>query len=335
MPNGQEQPTTRADVARLAGVSTAVVSYVVNNGPRGVSPATREKVLRAIRQLNYRPNASARALKTGNTGMIGLVVSEVANPHYAELIEAIDSAAGATGRTLMLGISHGTSSGEDDMIHDLIDHGLDGLILINCRLTDDRLRRIGAVDKPCILIDRAMSGSMLPTVNADLAAGAQLAVEHLADHGHRHIVHVTGPLLDTQIDHRSAAYERVLRERGLPLTPPVVADWTRDGGYKAALRLLSKPDRPTAIFAASDLVAIGILKAAHDLDISIPSDLAIVSLDGTADAAYIAPGLTTVRQPLDLMAKEALNMLTSADAHAQQTIFPVELVVRDSCGHHP
>ncbi len=334
MADHQDRATTRADVARLAGVSTAVVSYVVNDGPRGVSAATREKVLRAIRQLNYRPNASARALKTGSTGTIGVVVSDITNPHYAEFVEAIDAVAGASGRSLMLGISHGESQGEDTLIRDLLDRGIDGLLVINCRLTDERLRTLGADDRPCVLVDRSLPGSMLPTVGADLEMGARLAVEHLADHGHRRIVYVSGPLLDTQIDHRANAYAAVLRERGLPRLDPVVTEWSRDGGYTAATDLLSSEEPPTAVFAGSDLIAIGVLNAAHDLGVAVPDDLAVVGLDGTMQSGYVTPALTTVRQPLDLMAKEALDVLTHPGSHARSTTFPVELVVRESCGRH-
>lgn len=334
MTDHQDRATTRADVARLAGVSTAVVSYVVNDGPRGVSAATREKVLRAIRQLNYRPNASARALKTGSTDTIGVVVSDITNPHYAEFVEALDSAAGASGRSLMLGISHGDSRGEDDLIRDLTNRGIDGLVLINCRLSDDRLRTIGAVDKPCVLVDRSLPGSMLPTVSADLEGGARLAIEHLADHGHHRIVYVSGPLLDTQIDHRAIAYEAVLRERGLPRLSPVVTAWSRDGGYAAATDMLSWDEPPTAVFAGSDLIAIGVLNAAHDLGVTVPDDLAVIGLDGTMESAYVTPALTTVRQPLDLMAKEALDVLTHPGTHARVATFPVELIERGSCGRH-
>ncbi|MGO1638309.1 LacI family DNA-binding transcriptional regulator [Ancrocorticia populi] len=334
MANQQGRATTRADVARLAGVSTAVVSYVVNDGPRGVSDATRDKVLRAIQQLNYRPNASARALKTGSTKSLGVVVSDITNPHYAEFVEAIDAAANEDGLSLMLGISHGDSEGEEALIQNLIKRGVDGLLLINCRLTDDRLRSLGATDKPCVLLDRSLSGSMLSTVNADLRAGARMAVEHLADHGHRAIAYISGPLSGMQTDHRADAYEAVLRERGLPQFERKTAAWTRDGGYEAANDLLSLPEPPTAIFAASDLMAIGVLNAAQERGVRVPDDLAIVGLDGTAESKYVSPALTTVRQPLQLMAKTAVDLLASAEGQPHQTIFPVELVVRGSCGAH-
>lgn len=334
MADHEERAITRADVARLAGVSTAVVSYVVNDGPRGVSTATREKVLRAIRQLNYRPNPSARALKTGSTGVLGVVVSDITNPHYAEFVAAIDAAAGAMGASLMLGISHGDAEGEAALITSLLGRGTDGLLLINCRLTDDRLRTLGAADKPCVLMDRSLPGTMLPTVGVDLQAASRLALEHLADHGHRRIACVTGPLMENQIDHRSLAYDAVVRERGLPHIAPLVTDWSRDGGRRSVEEILSWDDPPTALFAGSDLIAVGALTAVHHRGLSVPDDLAVVGLDGTMESAYVTPGLTTVRQPLDLMAKEAVDALAHPERHAAGGTFPVELVVRDSCGPH-
>lgn len=325
---------TRTDVARLAGVSTAVVSYVVNDGPRGVSEKTRERVLRAIRELNYRPNPNARALKTGSTGLIGVVVSDITNPHYAEYVEAIDSAAGASGRSIMLGISHGDADGEAGIIRSLLNRGVDGLFLINCRLDESRLRQSGAMDKPCVLMDRSLPTAKLPTVGANLAAGARLAVDHLASHGHRRISYVRGPFLETQIDHRRFAYDAVVQERDLDPLEPTITSWSRDGGYDAARRLLRADNPPTAVFAGSDLIAIGILNAVHDEGLSVPGDLAVVGLDGTAESAYVTPNLTTVRQPLDLMAKEAVRLLNHPADQPEDFTFPVELLVRDSCGSH-
>lgn len=326
--------TTRADVARLAGVSTAVVSYVVNDGPRGVSEQTRERVLRAIRQLNYRPNPNARALKTGTTGLIGVVVSDITNPHYAEFVESIDAAAGALGSSLMLGISHGDAEGEAGIIRSLLNRGVDGLLLINCRLTDDRLRTLGAADKPCVLTDRSLPTSMLPSVGVDLTESARMAIEHLVEHGHRRIAYVEGPLLEIQTDHRRMAYDAVMRERGLPRLKPIITSWNRDGGYEAVVRLLGQDDPPTAVFAGSDLIAIGILNGVRDAGRSVPDDLATVSLDGTMQSAYVTPALTTVRQPLDLMAKRAVDILTAPPGPLESVTFPSELIIRNSCGCH-
>lgn len=332
MADRQDRATTRIDVARLAGVSTAVVSYVVNNGPRGVSAETKERVLHAIRTLNYRPNPNARALKTGLTGLIGVVSSDITNPHYAEFVEAIDSAAGARGSSLMLGISHGDRSGEAGIIRSLLDRGIDGLLLINCRLSDDELGEVGAADKPCVLMDRSQPTTRFPSVGADLTGGARLAVEHLADHGHQRIAYVGGPLVAPQVDHRRHTYEAVLRERGLPHLEPAITEWSRDGGYEAARRLLEQPDPPTAVFAGSDLTAIGVLNGIRDAGRRVPQDVAVASLDGTSESAYVTPALTTVRQPLDLMAKTAVDILANPASAELQTSFPIELIVRESCG---
>ncbi|WP_043534061.1 LacI family DNA-binding transcriptional regulator [Actinomyces polynesiensis] len=333
MANRATRPTTRADVARLAGVSTAVVSYVVNDGPRGVSAETRARVLRAIDQLGYRPNPSARALKTGSTGLIGVVVPEVVNAYYAEFIETIDNIAQSRGSAVLLGITHEEARRESDLVPSLVDRGVDSLIF-NCYLRDERLYRLDQPRIPRVLIDRAMPVPGLTTVGADFSEGARLATEHLADHGHHRIGFIGGPLAPPHLDMRRQAWDDVLRERGLPRIPPSVTSWNREGGHRGARELLGLEDPPTAIFAASDFIAVGAMLAIRELGLRIPEDIALVSFDGTAESAYTWPALTTVRQPFAEMAQEALERLSEPEVEVSHTVFPMDLVVRASCGCH-
>lgn len=324
-----QRPTTRADVARLAGVSTAVVSYVVNDGPRGVSEETRTRVRQAIEQLNYRPNPSARALKTGLTGLIGVVIPEVLNAYFAEFIEAIDTAARSQGRSLLLGITHDDPSREATLIPSLVDRGVDGLIF-NCYLTDERLYRFGLPRVPRILVDRAVPATGLSTVGADSAEGARIITTHLADHGHRRIGYIGGP--PPQVELRQQAWGDVLRERGLPHIPPSITSWDRQGGYRGVLDLLDGPEPPSAVFAASDFIAVGAMHAIHERGLRIPEDIAIASFDGTAESAFSWPALTTVRQPFAEMSHAAVTALSLTSEELTHTTFPMELVVRASCG---
>lgn len=325
------RPTTRADVARLAGVSTAVVSYVVNDGPRGVSADTRRRVLQAIEQLGYRPNPNARALKTGSTGMIGVVVPEILNAYYAEFVETIDSMAQARGSAVLLGITHQDAAREAALVPSLVDRGVDGLIF-NCYLGDERLYRLGQPRIPRVLIDRAMPAAGLITVGADFTAGARTATGHLADHGHRRIAFIGGPEPPPQYDLRRQAWDDVLRERGLPRVPPAITSWNREGGYRGAVELLDLPEPPTAIFAGSDFIAVGAVLAIHERGLRIPEDIAIVSFDGTAESAYSWPALTTMRQPFADMARTAIETLAAPAEESSHTVFPMELIVRSSCG---
>lgn len=322
---------TRIDVARLAGVSTAVVSYVVNDGPRKVAPRTRERVLRAIRELDYHPNPSARALKTGSTGLIGVVVPEILNSYFAEFVDAVDSAANSRGASILLGITHENASLEAGIIPSLISRGVDG-IAFNCRLEDQRLYHSGDARIPRVLLDRATPVSDLPIVGSDLGAGARMATEHLADHGHRLIGFVGGPFPSPHSDFRLEAWKTSLSSRGLPVPRPAITSWDRDGGYRGARDLLARPNPPTAIFAASDLIGVGVLRAVHEAGLRIPEDVAVASLDGTAESAYSWPALTTARQPFEKMAGTAIDLLLSPAATPQRILFPMDLVVRSSCG---
>ncbi|MCI1787618.1 MAG: LacI family transcriptional regulator [Actinomyces sp.] len=329
MATGDDRPATRSDVARLAGVSTAVVSYVVNDGPRGVSEATRRRVLRAIRQLGYRPNPNARALKVGSTGLVGVVVPEVLNTYYAEFIDAIDTIARSRGSAVLPGITHEDSGLEADLVPFLVDRGVDSLIFI-CYLQNEELYRLGLPRIPRVLVDRSLPVPGLATVGADFTGGTRIAVSHLADHGHRRIGYIGGPL--PAIDLRRQAWDDVLRERELPRTPPAITSWDREGGYNGARILLNSGDPPTAIFAASDLIGVGALRAIRELGLSVPDDVALISFDGTAESTFSWPPLTTVRQPFTEMARQALDTLAHPDGEATHTLFPMSLIVRSSCG---
>lgn len=335
MPSAESRPTTRADVARLAGVSTAVVSYVVNNGPRPVASATRQKVLDAIRELDYHPNPSARALKTGSTGLIGVVVPEILNSYFSEFVDAIDVAARNQGKSILLSITHEDPSTEAEVIPSLVSRGVDSLIY-NCRLVDTDLYQAGDIRIPRVLLDRADLVGGIPAIGADLGQGARLATEHLAGHGHTRIGFIGGPLPADRRDYRRLAWQDVLAERGLPAQEPAITAWRPTGGFEGAQQLLDRPEPPTAIFAASDQIAIGVLHALHQRGLRVPGDIAVVSLDGTAETAYSWPPLTTVRQPFEAMAEAALAELSQGSATAplqrDRTLFPMTLLVRASCG---
>lgn len=326
---------TRADVARLAGVSTAVVSYVFNNGPQRVAPDTRKRVLQAIQDLDYRPNPSARALKMGSTGVIGVVVPEILNTYFAEFVDAVDLAASAQGNSILLGVTHEDAAREGEIITTLISKGVDGIVF-NCRLTDPDNYLIGDPRIPRILLEHATPTSNLPSVAPDLESGTRLAVQHLITHGYKRIAYIGGPLPAHWTDYRSDTWISVLNEHNLPTSSPVITSWDRDGGYVGAMELLSQSQLPDAVFAASDLIGVGALRAIHESGLRIPEDIAIVSLDGTAESAYSWPPLTTVRQPFEKMAESAITVLQSNSnlEKPRDTLCQMTLVVRESCGHH-
>ncbi|WP_426987966.1 LacI family DNA-binding transcriptional regulator [Pseudarthrobacter sp. Y6] len=326
-------PVTRKDVARYAGVSTAVVSYVVNGGPKKVAPATEAKVQDAIRVLDYRPNAAARALKLGSSETLGLIVPDNSNPFFSLLAHAVEDAAAERGYALLLTNSDGNLAKERRNVRNLAARQVDGVLLASVLFQPD-LEDLVKADIPWVLLNHDSEGPGINSIGVDLAAGAQIAVEHLLGHGHTNIGLAMGTNVGKNVDGRELGWLKALKEAGLPEGPIARSDFTRSGGYEAGKRLLASANRPTAIFASSDMQAVGILRALHEAGVAVPGDIALTSFDGSAEAEYTWPALTTVDQPVREMAEAAVEGILGARRKAapQQRMFPTTLHVRQSCG---
>jgi LacI family transcriptional regulator len=316
-----KDPVTRNDVAEYAGVSTAVVSYVVNEGPRKVAPETRQRVLDAIRVLGYRPNATARALRMGTTRTFGLITPDGGNPLFAELAKAIDREAAARGYVVLQTSADGDPVTERAKIAELLTRQVSGLLLV-APTADPSL---DDVEVPVIAINR-----VLPTVSSVRPAyreGARAGVEHLISHGHRVIGLVIGGAGHPE---RELGWRDALAAAGLPEGPIARTTFSREGGYRAAQTLLQA--EPTAIFASSDLQAIGVLRALHEAGVRVPDDVAVAAFDGTPETEYTWPPLTVVRQPVELVAREAVRRLIDGEDAMEALTVPTELILRRSCG---
>jgi LacI family transcriptional regulator len=304
-------PPTRSDVARHAGVSTAVVSYVVNNGPRPVAPATRQRVLDSMSALGYRPNAVARALRLRRATAIGLVLPDVSNTYFGALARELSDRAFTAGYALLLGDSNNDPDRERAQIESLVSHQVDGLIVLSLAPGSTAELR----ETPTVYLDQRSRPGQASIV-IDNTGGARAAVEHLAGHGRRRIAHLGGLAGSPGADDRAQA------------------DYSREGGHAAARDLLSRRPRADAVFVASDVQALGLLLAARELGIAVPDDLAVVSFDGTEDAVFSDPPLTAIEQPLARIADAALStVLGQVHPDGRQEI-PVDLVIRRSCGCH-
>lgn len=326
------RPATRTDVAKLAGVSPAVVSYVLNPHLRPVADKTRERVLLAMRELSYRPNSMARALKTRTTETLGLVVPDLSNPFYAELARGIEDAARARGFALLLTNSHDSSQLEAEQVNNLLNRQVDGLVLISPSRDIDLTN---AFDRQTstVLMDRVDAHPHFHAIGVEYRAGARAAVEHLIGHGHSRIGIVIGDVDVPSVAERRAGWRDALDLAELPLGPVAVAPYSREGGYQAARTLLQSADRPTAIFVSSDQQAVGVVHACHTLGVGIPDDLAIVSFDGSSDATFVWPTLTTMRQPLEELAPLAVELVTSGlSERPAHEIRPTRLAIGQSCG---
>jgi LacI family transcriptional regulator len=329
---------TRADVARRAGTSTAVVSYVINDGPRPVATETRERVLRAIADLDYRPNLAAQVLRGRSSHVFGLIVPDISNPFYAELARAIEEVAERRGYTLILGNSEQQAEREISYVRTFIDRKVDGLFLISGSSSKQLSALFSKIDLPHVLLDRRINYTGNATLLAtDGAAGARLATEHLLALGHTRIAALCGPAhMGTD---RANGYRRTMEDAGLAAAVHHSGEFDRRSAYLAARAILAQPRPPTAIFASNDVAGISVLRAAADLGMSVPGDLAVVAFDDIQEGQYSVPRLTTVAQPIEELGRLATEKLISliqvgkaaSEAPSMQLVTPT-LIVRESCG---
>ena len=323
---------TRTDVARHAGVSTAVVSYVVNNGPRNVAPATRERVLASIRELGYRPNHAARALKLGTNQIIGLVIPDGTNPYFAEYARAVEQAAEQEGLSVIVVNSARVSGHEARLLQRLVSRQVDGILFA---ASDDGADIDGAIAAgiPVVVLNRAAGMDGASSVGIDFFDASKRAVEHLIGHGHTRIGLIGGNLGGAPTSDRENGWRAALAAAGLREGPLVRAEFSRTGGYEAGKVLLAEAEPPTAIYVISDIQAMGVLRALHEEGARIPEDIAVISFDGSMETEYCWPPLTSMRQPVTEMAKAAIQALTQKpDAPPSHRQFETELVIRQSCG---
>lgn len=327
-------PTIR-EVAESAGVSSTTVSHVINN-TRFVSAGTRQRVDRAMKELGYRPNSLARSLRRGETNTLGLVLPDSANPFFAEMARAVESAAFSLGYSVMI------CNTEDDLVKEahyvevLTNKQVDGIIFIAAGDRSNALHRMHQGFPPVILVDRDLGEVQLDTVQADNRLGGYLAARHLIETGCRRLACITGSSNVTPSALRITGFTQAIEEAGLSCP----ADWICRGdfhpstGYRAAQYLFSLPNPPDGIFACNDLMAIGALRAALESGRSVPADVAIVGFDDIELASYTIPPLTTIAQPKTEMAQLAVKLLVERISDGAQAarslLLPPILIQRQS-----
>ena len=324
---------TRAEVARYAGVSTAVVSYVINNGPRTVAPSTAARVRRAIELLDYRPNVSAQALRRGTAQVLGLIVSDPVNPFFTEFGAEIGRQAYELGHAVMIATTEASQDSETQLIDDLIQRQVAGLIVASAYGRPDLGLSRSSRSAPIVWIDSFGPIPGYSAIGIDSEAGAIEAVQHLITvHGHRRIGVVVGGVGSQSGDPREQGWQKALRAADLADGPVARVDWSREGGYEGGRRLLGGRNPPTAIFVSSDLQAIGLLRAAHEAGLRIPQDLAVVAFDGTQESEFCWPPLTVIAQPIREMVATAVRLALDREAPRSFHRFKGTLVIRQSCG---
>lgn len=327
---------TRADVARLAGTSEAVVSYVVNNGPRPVAVSTRSRVLAAIDQTGYRPNSIARALAAGTTRTFGLIVPNIAIPFLASLAYAVQEQTFAIGHTLLLGDAGDKQDRERDLVSSFLERRVDGLLYFSVN-RDPFLDMLVAERTKVVVLDHRVQRPGVVSVYVDEAKAAARATRHLIEHGARRVAIIAGQRDRPNTEDRVRGWRTALTEHGLqsPDSAVTASSFTRRGGYSAALRILDQPERPDAVFASSEQQAIGFLAAAADRGARVPDDVRLICFNGSNQADFSVPALSAVVQPIEKMAARAVAILAGGGGGPFGSIaeeFEPELVARQSCG---
>jgi LacI family transcriptional regulator len=304
---------TMADVASRASVSTAAVSKVLRNA-YGVSPAMQARVRQAMAELGYRPHAAARGMR-GQTYTIGVMIPDVRNPFFPELIEGVSEHLADTDYQVLLGPGGSEPESQASITDAMIDRRMDGLILI-APIMRRRHLEITARAVPTVVIGRHGRSADYDAVVDDDLMGAGLVVDHLADLGHRRIAHIehkdTGRGMPATMPQtvRAEGYRQAMHRRGLGAEVDVIpSTYSERGGYAAARELLSRSVRPTAIFAGADAAAIGVLNAAYEAGLDVPEDVSLAGYDNTAIAALGPVSLTSVDQDGHLMGTNAARLL--------------------------
>ena len=336
---------TIRELARLSGVSVGTVSRALNGYP-DVGQETRERIVRLAEELDYTPQAAARTLVTRRSHVVGIFLdtfrdhADIQHPFFAEVLTGIKQRLGQAGYDLLLFASEqpGNGFGVHSYLKRCTHHHVDGCVLMGVQADDPEVQRLARSSLPCVSVDVEFEGQHSAWVSSDNLQGAELAVQHLSECGHKRIGHIAGPLHTTPGRERLRGFQRAMAGAGLSYFDELVVygDFHYESGMAAMDKLLKLDEPPTAVFAASDMMAMGAMRAVYAAGLSVPDDIAMVGFDDITVAAMAHPPLTTVRQEksrLGELAAEALlhRMDDSTNGTTDPTLtLPVSLVARES-----
>ena len=330
-------PTIR-DVAQRAGVSQTTVSYVLND-TRYVSPATEARIRIAIKELDFKPNYIARSLRAKCTLTVGMIVSDITNPFYADIVRGAQDVLSTKHYSLILCNTDEAPVRELETLTLLRQKKVDGLIAVVTGANVDAFSEASDTGLPIVLVDRCLPGDHLCTVLADDEHGAYQATQHLLQLGHRRIGVILGRVGISTSEHRRKGYEAALREAGVAIDPALLQTGhsTVAGGAAAAKALLDLTPPPTAIFATNNLMTVGLFVTIKQRHLRCPEDVAVVGFDDMVWLSVFSPALTTVAQPSYELGKKAAELLWNRMDEKKAgnpclVILPAKLVIRESCG---
>ncbi|MFF5986801.1 LacI family DNA-binding transcriptional regulator [Prauserella flavalba] len=332
---------TIRDVAARAGVSKSTVSKYLTSTPY-VSADARERIERAVAELGYRPNGSARALVGGRSRFVGVLVPSIANPYQADLLAGIERAAAPHQLGTLLAIADNDEPRERELLQGLLKSGADGVIVTSAHAQDAEVQALRRAGIPVVLAGRHIAAPEIDSVVIDNRQGARLAVDHLVELGHRQIAHIPGPLTVLDFAQRAEGYRDALREHGLEPLPLLGGDRLPDPerGREAVRALMELPEaeRPTAVFAAVDWIAVGVLAEASKRGIEVPGELSVIGFDNVSFCELTAPSLSTVDAHPERIGQRAVDRLADRiasgyrDEPGSREVLAPTLVVRSSTG---
>jgi LacI family transcriptional regulator len=335
-------PATIRDVADRAGVSTATVSRVLA-GIGNPKPETAGAVMRAVEQLGYRPSGVARSLRMKRTRTLGLIVTDIQNPFFPELVQAADTAARALNYSIILGSAAYDEHRAMHYLDLMVDRRVDGLIIASSQISDESWRWLIASPVPVVVVNAEPTGLPVPVITSDNVAGTRLAVEHLVSLGHRRIAYIRGHEGFTADLPRVEGFRQACADAGIPASDIVEirGDGQFEGGERATAELLTGGSDVTAIVCHNDVTAIGAMRAIRAAGRHVPANISVVGCDDIAAAAWVVPALTTVAQQKAEMGTLAVQRLAAAlddpdfTGEAETIRIPMVLRVRESTGPAP
>lgn len=325
------------DIAKLAGVSSATVSRVIN-GSSAVRPVTAERVQRVINRYKFIPNGSATTLKYGRSSTYGLIIPDLTNPFFPEFIQSFEGILADTNHNMLMATTASHPPKTQKAIHRMLISQVEGIALLASEIETEPIEAMMRNRVPLVTMDRRLVGRGLSDVSVDSASGMKQAVEHLCRLRHRKVGYIGGSVGPTISDHRRDSFLRAMREYGLVVDERFlrIGNYRVSGGEAAMKEILALVKRPTAIITANDLTAIGALRVIHHQGLSVPDDFSIVGFDDIELSDIVYPPLTTLHLPRQDLACKFVNALESfgPDPHASGKQYKVEttLVVRNSSG---
>ena len=313
-------------IAKRTGYSISTISRVLSGQEKAsrISAKAAEIIRAEAQKCNYTPSALAKSLRTRKTDTIGLIIPSIDNPYFANIAHIIIQEANNHNYTIILVDTMEDENLEKEGIASLVSRKVDGMVVVPCGQNAELLEKTNSKDVPVVLVDRYYASSQLPYVCTDNYIGGYIATKHLTDKGHRNIACIAGPRYAMPVKERIRGYEKALEEAGLQGSNIIVGEnFTIQNGYVETKLLLNMTDRPTAIFAQSNTILLGALRAIQESGLKVPDDISIVSFDNYTYLDYLSPAITRVSQPIEeigILAVKLLLQSISGEPHANAQI---------------